>query len=81
MVSGENSRLFVNAVPLRFARTPPRRKSCTDGYPEFDTKSTISSNLGLYGQLNQPTFLSYPVAKAVNPRFGLGWEASIRSTM
>ena len=28
-----------------------------------------------------PTFLSYPVAKAVNPRFGLGWEASIRSTM
>ena len=29
----------------------------------------------------EPTFLSYPVAKAVNPRFGLGWEASIRSTM
>ena len=28
-----------------------------------------------------PTFLSYLVAKAVNPRFGLGWEASIRSTM
>jgi triacylglycerol esterase/lipase EstA (alpha/beta hydrolase family) len=30
---------------------------------------------------NEPIFLSYPVAKAVSPRFGLGAQANIRSTM
>jgi len=28
-----------------------------------------------------PKLLSYPVAKAVNPRLGLGAQANIRSTM
>ena len=28
-----------------------------------------------------PIFLSYPVAKAVSPRLGLGVQANIRSTM
>ena len=31
--------------------------------------------------MNDPIFLSYPVAKAVSPRFGLGAQANIRSTM
>ena len=29
----------------------------------------------------EPIFLSYPVPKAVSPRFGLGAQANIRSTM
>ena len=29
----------------------------------------------------KPIFLSYPVPNAVSPRFGLGAQANIRSTM
>ena len=32
-------------------------------------------------ETHEPIFLSYPVAKAVSPRFGLGAQANIRSTM
>ncbi len=33
------------------------------------------------GHRHEPIFLSYPVARAVSPRFGLGAQANIRSTM
>ena len=33
------------------------------------------------GAGNDPIFLSYPVPNAVSPRFGLGPQANIRSTM
>jgi hypothetical protein len=32
-------------------------------------------------QNDEPIFLSHPLAKAVKPRFGLGAQANIRSTM
>ncbi len=39
--------------------------------------------LGMAGWVRffEPIFLSYPVPKAVSPRFGLGAQANIRSTM
>ena len=40
-----------------------------------------ASVLGMTIQSFEPIFLSYPVPNAVSPRFGLGAQASIRSTM
>ncbi|MGK2900421.1 MAG: HepT-like ribonuclease domain-containing protein [Burkholderiaceae bacterium] len=37
--------------------------------------------IGLRNKIIHPIFLSHPLAKAVKPRFGLGAQANIRSTM